>query len=133
LIMCVIRHFCSSQTRPAPNYPCTAPAPAPPLPLPLHRPAVAGSMSVSGSAHLNNRRPPDYASAFWCADARLNSLYKRSLECRSICVELQAKVVRLEKVVVKLLKKQEKQTEKKKDKKHAKKARKINKKRAVAQ
>ena len=82
-------------------------------------------MSGSGS-------DPHYASAFWCADARLNNLLKMSLKCRSICVELQAKVVRLEKVVVKLLKKQNKQTEKKKDKKQAKKARKVNKKRAAA-
>ena len=118
------------QRLPLINYPCTAPAPAPPLPLPLHRPAVAGSMSGSGSA-------PHYASVFGRADARLNLLYKRSLECRSICVELQAKVARLELqakvvrlVVVQLLKKQQKQTEKKKDKKHAKKARKLNTKKA---
>ena len=83
-------------------------------------------MSGSGSA-------PHYATAFLCADDRLNTLFKRSKECRSICVELQAKVVRLEKVVAKLLKKQNKQTEKKKNKKQAKKARKVNKKRAAAQ
>jgi len=77
-------------------------------------------MSGSGSA-------PHYASVFGRADARLNLLFKRSLECRSICVELQAKVARLELqakvvrlVVVQLLKKQQKQTEKKKDKKHKK-------------
>jgi len=88
-------------------------------------------MSGSGPA-------PRYApSVFGRADARLNLLYKRSLECRSICVELQAKVARLELqakvvrlVVVQLLKKQQTQTEKKKDKKHAKKARKLNTKKA---
>ena len=83
-------------------------------------------MSGSGSAPL-------YATAFFCADDRLNTLFKRSKECWYFCVELQAKVVRLEKVVVKLVKKQKKQTEKKKDKKQAKKARKVNKKRAAAQ